>query len=36
MTEKHERLSVILEDMSGLLSKHGLGPRMPQGAPTIR
>ena len=33
MTEKHERLS---EEMSGLLSKHGLGPRMPQGAPTIR
>ena len=36
MTEKHERQSVISEDMSGLLSKHSLGPRIPQDASTFR
>ena len=36
MTEKHERLPVISEDVSRLLSKHGLRPRTPQDAPNIR
>ena len=36
MTEKHERRPVISEDMSRLLSKHALRPRMPQDAPNYQ